>query len=47
MELIRLRAALLPEEEPSEEELRAIEEAKREIEEGGGVDLEDLLRGLD
>ncbi len=34
LELIRLRAALLPEEEPSEEELREIKEAEREIEEG-------------
>jgi len=39
LELLRLRAMLLPEEEISEDERRELEKARREIEEGLSVDL--------
>ena len=46
LELLRLRAMLLPEEELSEEEKRELEDARREIEEGKYIDLEDLIKEL-
>ncbi len=42
LELLRLRAVLLPEEELSEEEKKELEEARKEIAEGSFVRLEDL-----
>jgi len=44
LELLRLRAALLPEEELSKEEKKELEDARREVEEGLGVSLETLLK---
>jgi len=44
LELLRLRAALLPEEELSEEERKELEGARREIKKGLGVSLENLLK---
>ena len=46
LELLRLRAMLLPKEEISEDERRELEKARREIEEGLSVDLEDLIQEL-
>jgi len=46
LELLRLRAMLLPEEELSEEERRELEDARREIEKGKYIDLEDLIKEL-
>ncbi len=42
LELLRLKAALLPEEELSEEEKKELEEARKEIAEGSFFRLEDL-----
>ena len=47
LELLRLRAMLLPEEELSEEERRELEEAKKEIAEGSFTRLEDLLEEME
>ena len=44
LELLRLRAALLPEEELSEEEKRELEAARKEIKKGLSVSLEDLIK---
>jgi len=44
LELLRLRAALLPEEELSEEEKREFEAARKEIKKGLSVSLEDLIK---
>jgi len=46
LEILRLRARLLPEEEPTEEEEKEIEEARKEIAEGDYVTLEDFLKEL-
>ncbi|MGC8850510.1 MAG: hypothetical protein ACP5QI_08575 [Candidatus Bathyarchaeia archaeon] len=46
VELLRLRAMLLPEEELNEEERRELEEARREIVEGSGVNLDGLIEEL-
>ena len=46
LEWLRLRAMLLPEEDLSEEERRELEDARREIEEGKYIDLEDLIKEL-
>lgn len=46
LELLRLRAMLLPEEEISEDERRELEKARKEIEEGLSVDLEALIQEL-
>jgi len=46
LELLRLRAMLLPEEELSEKEKKELEEARKEIAEGSGVNLEDLIKEL-
>lgn len=46
LELLRLRATLLPEEELSGREKRELEKARKEIVEGSGVNLEDLIKEL-
>jgi len=46
LELLRLRAMLLPEEELSEGEMGKLEEARKEIREGRGINLEDLIKEL-
>jgi len=46
LELLRLRAMLLPEEELSGKEKKELEEARKEIAEGSGVNLEDLIKEL-
>jgi hypothetical protein len=46
LELLRLRAMLLPEEELSEKEKKELDEARKEIAEGSGVNLEDLIKEL-
>jgi len=46
LEVLRLRAMLLPEEEPTEEEKKEIEEARKEIAEGPCISLEDLSKEL-
>jgi len=43
IELCKLRAMLLPEEELSEEEKKELADARREIAEGVSVSLEDLI----
>jgi len=39
LEILRLRAALIPEEEPTPDERKALEEAQREIREGAAAAL--------
>jgi len=46
LELLRLRAMLLPQEELSGEEAGKLEEARKEIAKGLGVNLEDLVKEL-
>lgn len=46
LELLRLRAMLLPEEELSEKEKEELEEARKEIAAGSGVNLEGLIKEL-
>jgi hypothetical protein len=46
VELIRLRATLLPEEELTPEEKRELEKSRRDVEEGRCTSLEDLLDEL-
>jgi mRNA-degrading endonuclease RelE of RelBE toxin-antitoxin system/ribosomal protein L29 len=46
LELLRLRAMLLPEEEATEEEKKEIKEAKREIARGSKTNLEDLIKEM-
>lgn len=46
LELLRLRAMLLPEEEVSEEEKRKLEAARNEIAKGQKISLDDLLKEL-
>lgn len=46
LELLRLRAMLLPEEELNEKEKKELEEARKEITSGSGVNLEDLIKEL-
>jgi len=46
LEILRLRAMLLPEEELSEKERKELEEARKEIAEGSSVELEDLIKEL-
>jgi hypothetical protein len=46
LELLRLRAVLLPEEEASEEEKREIEAARKEIAKGSKIKLDDLVEEL-
>ena len=47
LELLRLRAMLLPEEAASEEEKKEIENARKEIAKGSKTSLEDLVKELD
>jgi len=46
LEILRLRAMLLPEEELTGEEAKELEGARKEIAEGSGVTLEDLMKEL-
>ncbi len=46
LELMRLRATLIPEEEPTPELKKALEEARNEYKEGSTVTLEKLLKEL-
>jgi len=46
LELLRLRAMLLPEEELSEKEKKELEKARKEIVEGSSVNLNDLIKEL-
>lgn len=46
LELLRLRALLLPEEEVSDEEKKKLEAARKEIAKGQKISLDDLLREL-
>lgn len=46
LEILRLRAMLLPEEEPTGDEAKELEAARKEIAEGSGVTLEDLMKEL-
>jgi len=46
LELLRLRALLLPEEEATDEEKKMLEEARKEIAEGSKIELEDLVKEL-
>jgi hypothetical protein len=46
IEIMRIRAMLLPEEEVTEEEKREIEAAKKEIARGAKNSLEDLIEEL-
>ena len=46
LELLRLRAMLLPEEEASEEDKKEIAAARKEIAKGSKVDLDDLVKEL-
>ena len=46
LELLRLRATLLPEEELSEEEKRELEAARKEIKKGLSISLEDLIKEI-
>ncbi|MEM2947157.1 MAG: hypothetical protein QXN96_02835 [Candidatus Bathyarchaeia archaeon] len=46
LELLRLRAMLLPEEELTEKEKKELEEARKEIAEGSATTLEKLIKEL-
>ena len=46
LELLRLRATLLPQEELSKEETEKLEEARKEITKGSSINLEDLIKEL-
>ncbi len=46
VELLRLRAMLLPEEEATEEEKKELADAKKEIEKGSKVKLEEFIKEL-
>jgi hypothetical protein len=46
LELLRLRAMLLPEEEASEDEKKELEDARKEITKGSKINLEDLIKEL-
>ena len=46
LELLRLRAMLLPEEKATDEEKKEIVEAKKEIEKGSKVNLEEFIKEL-
>ncbi len=46
LELLRLRALLLPEEEVSEEEKKKLDFARKEIAEGQKISLDALLKEL-
>lgn len=46
LELLRLRAMLLPEEEATDEEKKEIAEAEQEIEKGSTVTLDEFIKEL-
>jgi len=46
LELLRLRAMLLPEEEATQEEKKELKKARKEITEGSGINLEALIKEL-
>jgi hypothetical protein len=46
LELLRLRAMLLPEEEATDEEKKEIAEAEKEIEKGSTIILEEFIKEL-
>jgi len=46
LELLRLRATLLPQEELSKEDAKKLEEARKEIAKGVSINLEDLIKEL-
>ena len=46
LELLRLRAALLPEEEISPQEARKIQQTRKQIAKGANMKLEDLIDEL-
>ena len=46
LELLRLRAMLLPAEEASEDEKKELEDARKEIAKGSKISLEDLIKEL-
>ena len=46
LELLRLRAMLLPEEEATEEEKKEIENARKEIAKGSKISLEEIVKEL-
>jgi regulator of replication initiation timing len=46
LEFLRLRAMLISKEEASEEEKKELEKARKEIAEGSGINLENLLKEL-
>jgi hypothetical protein len=46
LELLGLRAMLLPEEEATQEEKKELEEAKKEIAKGSKISLEDLIKEI-
>ena len=46
LELLRLRAILLPEEAASEEEKKEVEAARKEIAKGSKVDLDEFIKEL-
>ncbi len=46
LEILKLRAMLLPEDELKEDEAKELEQARKELSEGSGVILEDLMKEL-
>jgi hypothetical protein len=46
LELLRLRAVLLPEEEATEQEKKEIKKAKREIAKGSKAELQEFIKEL-
>jgi len=46
LEILRLRAMLLPEEEATAEEKKEIKQAKKEIKKGSTIKLEDFVKEL-
>ncbi len=46
LELLRVRALLLPEEEATDEEKKELEKARKEIAEGSKIKLEELIEEL-
>ncbi len=46
LELLRLRAILLPEEKATEQEKKEIEKARKEIRKGSKVELEEFVKEL-
>jgi hypothetical protein len=46
LELLRLRATLLPEEEISQKEKKELEKARKEITKGSSINLDELIKKL-